>query len=172
MRSVWRSASSTGSSLASCSRGTNPRTRVLTNRLQDYTRPSPSTSATNTWTRRRANGSVLVARRFRRSSSLLLSQSPNLECFITRIGEHPERLQNAYFAYVVLLRALSKSGPQLLQTLAETSSGAATDGTKAKLEELIHVAHSCPSTFDETSMFSGPSSQVRRSSPLRRPHRS
>lgn len=95
------------------------------------------------------------------ASDSFLSQSPNLECFITRIGEHPERLQNAYFAYVVLLRALSKSGPQLLQTLAETSSEAATDSTKAKLEELIHIAHSCPSTFDETSMFSGPSSQVR-----------
>lgn len=59
-----------------------------------------------------------------------------------------------------MLRALSKSGPQLLATLADTSINSRTDGTKEKLQELIGVAQGCPSTFDETSMFSGPSSEV------------
>ncbi|KAE8213930.1 hypothetical protein CF327_g2645 [Tilletia walkeri] len=34
--------------------------------------------------------------------------APNLECFVTRIAQHPERLQNVYFNYVLLLRALSR----------------------------------------------------------------
>lgn len=96
----------------------------------------------------------------RRSStdSQGLRQAPNLQCFITRIGQHPERLQNVYFTYVLLLRALSKSGPQLLRTLQDTSSEAA---TIEKLSTLVDVATGCPSTFDETSMFSGPSAEVR-----------
>ncbi|KAL9940878.1 hypothetical protein V8E36_000366 [Tilletia maclaganii] len=34
--------------------------------------------------------------------------APNLECFVTRIAQHPERLQNVYFNYVLLLRALAR----------------------------------------------------------------
>ena len=34
------------------------------------------------------------------------------------------------------------------------------DGTREKLMELVSVAKGCPSTFDENSMFSGPSSMV------------
>ncbi|ORY87524.1 hypothetical protein BCR35DRAFT_277447 [Leucosporidium creatinivorum] len=83
--------------------------------------------------------------------------APNLQCFITRIGQHPERLQNVYFTYVLLLRALSKSGPQLLRTLQDTSSEPA---TIEKLSTLVDVATGCPSTFDETSMFSGPSAEI------------
>jgi ERO1-like protein beta len=37
----------------------------------------------------------------------------NLDCFITRIGKHPERLQNVYFNYVLLLRAVTKMAPFL-----------------------------------------------------------
>lgn len=86
------------------------------------------------------------------------SQAPNLQCFITRISQHPERLQNVYFTYVLLLRALSKSGPQLLRTLHDTSSEPA---TIEKLGNLIKLANGCPSTFDETSMFSGLQAEVR-----------
>ncbi len=35
---------------------------------------------------------------------------PNLDCFIARIAQHPERLQNVYFNYVLLLRALARAG--------------------------------------------------------------
>jgi hypothetical protein len=97
----------------------------------------------------------LTSSSFSRSRAPL--QAPNLQCFVTRIAQHPERLQNVYFTYVLLLRALSKSGPQLLRTLQDTSSESE---TISKLESLIQVANGCPSTFDETSMFSGSSSQV------------
>ncbi|BGP41074.1 endoplasmic oxidoreductin-1 [Rhodotorula kratochvilovae] len=78
--------------------------------------------------------------------------APNLDCFITRIGQHPERLENMYFTYVLLLRALSRAGPQLVRTLDDTAGGA---DAHAALERLVSVADGCPSTFDETSMFSG-----------------
>ncbi|KAH8922415.1 endoplasmic oxidoreductin [Atractiella rhizophila] len=56
---------------------------------------------------------------------------PNLECFITRIAQHPERLQNIYFDY-----------------------------TKSSLESLVSIANTCPNTFDEKSMFAGPEAEV------------
>lgn len=83
--------------------------------------------------------------------------SPNLECFITRIGEHPERLQNVYFTYVVLLRALAKSGPQLVRTLGATAGD---QDTVAKFNTLLGHAQGCPTTFDEGSMFSGPEAET------------
>ncbi|GAA5907739.1 hypothetical protein JCM5296_007457 [Sporobolomyces johnsonii] len=83
--------------------------------------------------------------------------APNLDCFITRIGQHPERLENMYFTYVLLLRALSRSGPQLLRTLEDTASE---PGTIEALRELVEVANGCPSTFDETSMFSGAEAEI------------
>ncbi|GAA6009466.1 hypothetical protein JCM11491_003568 [Sporobolomyces phaffii] len=84
--------------------------------------------------------------------------SPNLDCFITRIGQHPERLENMYFTYVLLLRAFSRSGPSLLKTLEETASGEGS--TRTELAELIQVANGCPSTFDETSMFVGHEAEI------------
>ncbi|GAA5824471.1 hypothetical protein JCM11251_000437 [Rhodosporidiobolus azoricus] len=78
--------------------------------------------------------------------------APNLPCFITRIGQHPERLENMYFTYVLLLRALSRSGPQLVRTLRDT---AANEDEVGRLSRMVEVASGCPSTFDETSMFNG-----------------
>ncbi|GAA6034544.1 hypothetical protein JCM8097_005385 [Rhodosporidiobolus ruineniae] len=78
--------------------------------------------------------------------------SPNLDCFVTRIGQHPERLENMYFTYVLLLRALSRSGPQLVRTMGDTAASA--EETQ-RMKALVETANGCPSTFDETSMFSG-----------------
>lgn len=85
------------------------------------------------------------------------AQAPNLDCFITRIGQHPERLENMYFTYVLLLRALARSGPQLVQTLEDTAGELETGD---RLQALVKVANGCPSTFDETSMFSGKEAKV------------
>lgn len=35
---------------------------------------------------------------------------PNLDCFVNRIGAHPERLQNIYFTYALVLRSIKKIG--------------------------------------------------------------
>ncbi|KAF9244963.1 hypothetical protein BU15DRAFT_85793 [Melanogaster broomeanus] len=39
--------------------------------------------------------------------------SPNLECFVTRVASHPERLQYIYFDTVLLLRAVARLAPYL-----------------------------------------------------------
>ncbi|KAK4702531.1 hypothetical protein P7C70_g3691, partial [Phenoliferia sp. Uapishka_3] len=90
--------------------------------------------------------------------------APNLECFLTRIAQHPERLQNVYFTYVVALRALSKAGPQLVEALQATSQDGGTQkATVKQLESLIQRAQECPGTFDETSMFMGASAEILKS---------
>lgn len=63
-----------------------------------------------------------------------------------------------YFTYVLLLRALARSGPQLVRTLEETAGEL---DTRDSLKGLVQVANGCPSTFDETSMFSGKEAEVR-----------
>ncbi|GAA5974961.1 hypothetical protein JCM5350_004521 [Sporobolomyces pararoseus] len=87
---------------------------------------------------------------------------PNLECFVSRIGQHPERLENMYFTFVLLLRSLSRSGPSLLKTLGETTSSSSPEMIKTKFElgELVEIAKSCKETFDENSMFLGPQAQI------------
>ncbi|CAD6576731.1 MAG: hypothetical protein TREMPRED_001759 [Tremellales sp. Tagirdzhanova-0007] len=39
--------------------------------------------------------------------------APNLQCFITRLASHPERLSNVYFNAVLLLRAVTRAAPYL-----------------------------------------------------------
>ncbi|KAL1925164.1 uncharacterized protein VTP21DRAFT_47 [Calcarisporiella thermophila] len=80
---------------------------------------------------------------------------PNLDCFISRIGSHPERLQNVYFDYVILLRAVTKLS-SFLQGY-EFCTGDAKEDTKVRkmVDELVSLSQTCPDTFDETKMFAG-----------------
>lgn len=86
--------------------------------------------------------------------------SPNLDCFISRIGEHPERLQNVYFDYVVFLRALAKAGPYLEKYDMCTGNDAEDAKTKKEMKMLLSRAESCHNTFDESGMFAGQDSVV------------
>ncbi|GAA97420.1 uncharacterized protein L969DRAFT_87363 [Mixia osmundae IAM 14324] len=72
--------------------------------------------------------------------------SPNLECFITRIAQHPERLQNVYFNYVLMLRALTKAGHHILGAVDDHQ-------VREQISGLIREASNCPGTFDESNMF-------------------
>jgi len=80
---------------------------------------------------------------------------PNLQCYLNRIGLYPERLENLYFAYTLMLRALSRSASYLSSPRVELCTGdPQADGlTRKSLDRLIAIAHSYPVTFDETSMF-------------------
>ncbi|OZJ05916.1 hypothetical protein BZG36_01194 [Bifiguratus adelaidae] len=80
----------------------------------------------------------------------------NLDCFITRIGSHPERLQNVYFNYVVLLRAIAKVSPFLEGYRFNTGQPKVDAKVKAKVHELIDMTKQYPTTFDETRLFHGP----------------
>ncbi|CBQ72419.1 related to endoplasmic oxidoreductin 1 precursor [Sporisorium reilianum SRZ2] len=80
--------------------------------------------------------------------------APNLECFITRIAEHPERLQNVYFDYVLLLRALSRLGDSTHNFSLRAGDSIEDPLAVAQLDRLISDARACPTTFDEAQMFS------------------
>ena len=85
--------------------------------------------------------------------------SPNLDCFIARIAHHPERLQNVYFNYVLLLRALARAGEQTTlqkNLLLLPGDEIEEDATRQDLASLLQSASNIPTTFDEHSMFAGP----------------
>ncbi|KAI9246273.1 endoplasmic reticulum Oxidoreductin 1-domain-containing protein [Phascolomyces articulosus] len=81
---------------------------------------------------------------------------PNLDCFVNRIGSHPERLQNIYFTYALVMRAVTKLGNYLEGYTFCTGENNDDMSIKADVLDLINSARACPATFDETTMFQGP----------------
>ncbi|KAI8089114.1 endoplasmic reticulum Oxidoreductin 1-domain-containing protein [Halteromyces radiatus] len=81
---------------------------------------------------------------------------PNLECFVQRIGAHPERLGNIYFTYALVLRAVTKLDSYLAQYPFQTGDQIEDEHTRALIRDLISSTKECPATFDETTMFKGP----------------
>ncbi|WFD32553.1 endoplasmic oxidoreductin-1 [Malassezia sp. CBS 17886] len=78
---------------------------------------------------------------------------PNLECFITRIAQHPERLQNVYFDYVLLMRALSKAGEYLDKFHLRSGEDITDPTTETQLQGLLRVAQQNRPSFDEHRLF-------------------
>lgn len=96
--------------------------------------------------------------------------SPNLSCFVERIAQHPERLQNLYFTHAVLVRSLAKLGERLgfkgrgkiaglvkpqTKELMRLAPGlpSSSSTTAINLASLLQQAVNTPPTFDEASMF-------------------
>jgi hypothetical protein len=96
---------------------------------------------------------------------------PNLECFVTRVASHPERLQYIYFNTVLLLRAVSRIGPYLRDydycsmsvpthhdhVLAEDIQEETT--TLATLSKVIDIAEHV-GKFDERVLFRGENANI------------
>ncbi|KAF9904057.1 hypothetical protein BX616_001408 [Lobosporangium transversale] len=78
---------------------------------------------------------------------------PNLDCFISRVGVHPERLENIYFDYVVLLRAVSKISDFLTGYEFCTGDEALDKNIRTSVDELVSLVKKCPPTFDEKLLF-------------------
>ena len=87
-------------------------------------------------------------------------QAPNLQCFIDRVGAHPDRLQQVYFNTVLLLRAVSRLGPYL-SAYDYCSTGTHEEDTQTKnlLGSIIDVAQQV-GKFDEKLMFAGDDANV------------
>nr|XP_031858427.1 uncharacterized protein CI109_006190 [Kwoniella shandongensis]KAA5525499.1 hypothetical protein CI109_006190 [Kwoniella shandongensis] len=88
--------------------------------------------------------------------------SPNLECFISRLATHPERLSNVYFNAVLLLRAVARAAPYLEAYDISTSpiGGVEKESdrlTKAKFGEVLKLAggEEMGKGFDEGDFFTG-----------------
>ncbi|KAF9584415.1 hypothetical protein BGW38_006557 [Lunasporangiospora selenospora] len=78
---------------------------------------------------------------------------PNLDCFISRVGKHPERLENIYFDYVVLLRAITKISDYLAGYEYCTGDDMIDMNIMTVVNELVDLAKKCPPTFDERLLF-------------------
>uniref|UniRef100_UPI00398F091F ERO1-like protein alpha n=1 Tax=Pristiophorus japonicus TaxID=55135 RepID=UPI00398F091F len=72
-------------------------------------------------------------------------------------GEGPQRLRNLYFLYLMELRALSKVLPFFERSAFRLYTGNNAQDTKYKklLLEILNLAKSFPSHFDEHSLFAG-----------------
>ena len=79
---------------------------------------------------------------------------PNVQCFKTRLHEHPERISNLYFNYALVTRAVAKLGPYLQGDYTFCTGDTSEDSaTRAKVLEVTQKAASVPQIFDESLMF-------------------
>ncbi|EJU04129.1 ERO1-domain-containing protein, partial [Dacryopinax primogenitus] len=85
---------------------------------------------------------------------------PNLQCFISRVAAHPERLQNIYFNVVILLRALTRLEPYLSAYDLRTGDPIADMETKNVLTSVLDVAKRI-GRFDEHALFKGENATYR-----------
>lgn len=77
----------------------------------------------------------------------------NLDCFISRVGMHPERLENIYFDYVVMLRAVSKISDFLAGYQYLTGDETMDKDIVKSVNELVALVKKCPPTFNEKLLF-------------------
>jgi len=102
---------------------------------------------------------------YTRFQSICTIQAPNLQCFIDRVGAHPDRLQQIYFNTVLLLRAVSRLGPYLSEyDYCSTGTHEEDAQTKSLLGNIINIAHQV-GRFDEKLMFAGEDANVSQASP-------
>lgn len=89
------------------------------------------------------------------SHELVLSRgvTPSLDMYIQRIGQHPDRLNNLYFTFLFMLRAVDKAAP-LLQALNYSTGNATEDAaTAALVSRLLTVeAPAVLRGFDEKAL--------------------
>ncbi|KAH0608189.1 uncharacterized protein H6S33_002241 [Morchella sextelata] len=80
---------------------------------------------------------------------------PNYECFMSRFKGHPERVQNIYFNYALLARAVSKLQNYLQDYTFCSGDTYQSRITRAKVLKLAKTAASAEPIFDESLMFRG-----------------
>lgn len=84
----------------------------------------------------------------------------NLDCFLARVGSFPDRLENMYFDYIILLRAVTKVS-RYLKNYSYCGSEPEQDKLiKRLLGRISKTTRSCPDTFDEKTLFQGDDSKM------------
>ena len=82
---------------------------------------------------------------------------PSVAVYDEKLGNHPDRLNNLYFAFVFLLRAVNKATPMLLDFNYTTHSAVVDAQTAAAVRELLTnglvTACNASASFDESTMF-------------------
>jgi ERO1-like protein beta len=77
----------------------------------------------------------------------------DLECYVNRVASYPDRVENIYFTYVVILRAVSKLSNYLKTYDFCTGDEMETIQVKSLVNGVLSTTLSCPSQFDEKLMF-------------------
>jgi ERO1-like protein beta len=80
---------------------------------------------------------------------------PNMECYVNRLHNYPERISNLYFNYALLLRAAGKLrnlAPNYQFCSADPQQDSYTKGLVVCLAQAIPPG---PEIFDESIMFNG-----------------
>ncbi len=78
---------------------------------------------------------------------------PNVQCYMSRLHTHPERISNLYFNYALVTRAIAKLGDHLQKYTFCTGDLDQDTATKAKVFAVTQGAASVPQTLDESLMF-------------------
>ena len=90
--------------------------------------------------------------------------------FLNRVGAHEDRLQNLYFAYLFVLRAVTRAGPELENYAFDTGDAADDAETASMIRRLVasrsdpfskeddtcEAAQAARAAFDESLLFKAP----------------
>ncbi|VVT44002.1 uncharacterized protein SAPINGB_P000253 [Magnusiomyces paraingens] len=85
---------------------------------------------------------------------------PDLNCFLSRVGNFPERLSNIYFNYALVSRAVSKLYNYIDDLQFCPQAQAYDQATRRQILLLTRSASTSPNTFNETSIFSTPEAKL------------
>ncbi|TFK73936.1 endoplasmic oxidoreductin-1 [Pluteus cervinus] len=86
--------------------------------------------------------------------------TPNLQCFISRVASHPERLQYIYFNSVLLQRAVARLEPYLMAyDYCSTGTHEEDEDTRELLSNVISTAK-VVGKFNEKLLFRGENADV------------
>lgn len=79
----------------------------------------------------------------------------NFPLFFEKVGNHPERIENLYFAYSVLLRAINRAQKHIQNYNFETGDLRSDMLTKQHIDKLYDITtKQCDHPFDESEIFS------------------
>jgi ERO1-like protein beta len=84
--------------------------------------------------------------------------APNIECYRSRLHEHPERISNMYFNYALLLRAVGKLKGHLKDYTFCSADPTQDKETKNLVTQLSQSISDSGEIFDESVMFQSPDS--------------
>ncbi|TIA87263.1 hypothetical protein E3P99_03297 [Wallemia hederae] len=80
---------------------------------------------------------------------------PNLDCFINKLSQYPERIQNIYFLHAVLTRAIARARPLLERYDTSVGDASADALTRQYMRDIMDQVNSCGDTFQEGTIFEG-----------------
>ncbi|KAJ1966027.1 endoplasmic oxidoreductin-1 [Dipsacomyces acuminosporus] len=84
----------------------------------------------------------------------------NLNCFIARIGAFPDRLQNIYYNFILLTRAIQKMEPYISSYDYRIGSPKDDKAVKMLMPKVLKEVKRAGLVFDDGELFLGPNGRV------------